>query len=340
MVSERGLAVLRAIVQSYVSSKEPVASKSLVDAEQFRVSAATIRNEMAMLEEEELIVAPHTSSGRVPTDKGYRLFVDHIDELRPLSNAQKRAIETFLDQSVDLDDVLNRSVRLLSNLTNQVAMVQYPSLGISRVRHIELIQFDSQHVLIVLITDSGRVEQRTLKLGKPVDTELLTTLRQRINEKTIGQQLSEAIELLRDVVSEFPSADAELASIIVSSLIEQINANRREKLVVSGAANLAKSESDFSGSIGPILEAVEEQAMLLHLFSKLDYDIDGVTIRIGSENVNVDLAETSVVAGSYGLAGGQNAYLGVLGPTRMDYPGNFVAVQAVARYLSKLLGEH
>ena len=327
-------------MQNYVSSKEPVASKTLVEHDKFSVSAATIRNEMAMLEEEELIIAPHTSSGRVPTDKGYRMFVDRIDELRPLSNAQKRAIETFLDQSVDLDDVLNRSVRLLSNLTNQVAMVQYPSLGISRVRHIELIQFDLLNVLIVLITDSGRVEQRTLSLRNEVDADLLARLRHRINEKTVGKQLSEAIEFLRNVVSEFDTEEAETVSIIVTSLIEQINANRRDKLVVSGAANLANSGSDFSGSIGPILEAVEEQVMLLHLFSELDYDIGGVTIRIGSENQNADLAETSVVAGSYELAGGYNAALGVLGPTRMDYPGNFVAVQAVARYLSKLLGEH
>src|SRR6476660_2174458 len=112
MVSERGLEVLRVIVQDYVASREPVGSKAIVERHQFGVSAATIRNDMALLEEEELITAPHTSSGRVPTDKGYRLFVDHLSEVRPLTSAQRHAIEAFLDSSVDVDDVLARTVRL------------------------------------------------------------------------------------------------------------------------------------------------------------------------------------------------------------------------------------
>src|SRR5688572_13002471 len=116
MVSERSLAVLRVIVQDYVASREPVGSKSIVERHSFGVSAATIRNDMAQLEEEELITAPHTSSGRVPTDKGYRVFVDQLTDVRPLTPAQRQAIETFLDQAADLDDVLARTVRLLSHL--------------------------------------------------------------------------------------------------------------------------------------------------------------------------------------------------------------------------------
>src|SRR6187431_1082934 len=111
MVSERSLEVLRVIVQDYVASREPVGSKSIVERHSFGVSAATIRNDMALLEDEELIVAPHTSSGRVPTDKGYRVFVDHLAELRPLSGAQRSAIASFLDDSGDLDDLLGRTVR-------------------------------------------------------------------------------------------------------------------------------------------------------------------------------------------------------------------------------------
>ena len=139
MVSERGLDVLRVIVKDYVASREPVGSKSIVDRHAFGVSAATIRNDMALLEEEDLIVAPHTSSGRIPTDKGYRVFVDHLADLRPLSQAQRHAIETFLGASADMDEVLIRTVRLLSQLTHQVALVQYPSVAHARVRHIELV---------------------------------------------------------------------------------------------------------------------------------------------------------------------------------------------------------
>ena len=126
MVSERSLEVLRAIVQDYVASREPVGSKSIVERHSFGVSAATIRNDMALLEEEELIAAPHTSSGRIPTDKGYRVFVDQLTDVRPLTAAQRQAIETFLGESSDLDEVLARTVRLLSQLTNQLALVQYP----------------------------------------------------------------------------------------------------------------------------------------------------------------------------------------------------------------------
>jgi heat-inducible transcriptional repressor len=139
MVSERSLEVLRVIVQDYVASREPVGSKSIVDRHSFGVSAATIRNDMALLEEEELIVAPHTSSGRIPTDKGYRLFVDHLASLKPLSAAQRQAIETFLATSVDIDEVLVGTVRLLSQLTQQVALVQYPSLSQAKIRHVEIV---------------------------------------------------------------------------------------------------------------------------------------------------------------------------------------------------------
>src|SRR5690606_13082313 len=139
---------------------EPVGSKSIVERHSFGVSAATIRNDMALLEEEELIAAPHTSSGRVPTDKGYRVFVDRLTELRPLSTAQRTAIEAFLGGAADIDDMLARTVRMLSQLTNQVALAQYPSFGTARVRHVELVALAPTRLLAVFITDLGRVEQR------------------------------------------------------------------------------------------------------------------------------------------------------------------------------------
>ena len=136
MVSERGLDVLRVIVEDYVATREPVGSKSIVERHGFDVSAATIRNDMAILEDEGLIAAPHTSSGRIPTDKGYRAFVDQLAGLRPLTTAQRQAIESFMGQAINLDDVLARTVRLLSQLTNQVAVIQVPTMSTQRVRHI------------------------------------------------------------------------------------------------------------------------------------------------------------------------------------------------------------
>ena len=167
MVSERSLAVLRAIVQDYVSTEEPVGSKTLVDRHNLGVSPATIRNDMAVLEEEGYIAQPHTSAGRVPTDKGYRLFVDRLAGVKPLSPAERKAIQQFLDSAVNLDDVVDRTVRLLSQLTRQVAVVQYPSLTRSAVRHLELISVSTTRLLVVMITDTGRVEQRLCELPAP-----------------------------------------------------------------------------------------------------------------------------------------------------------------------------
>ena len=173
MLDDRKLAVLRAIVEDFVSTNEPVGSKALVDRHSLDVSPATIRNDMAVLEEQGFITQPHTSAGRIPTDKGYRLFVDRLSAVRPFSAAERRAIETFLAGAYDLDDVVTRTVRLLAQLTRQVAVVQYPSLSRSSVRHIELVPVADRRLLLVLITDTGRVEQRTVETAGPVLADAL-----------------------------------------------------------------------------------------------------------------------------------------------------------------------
>ncbi|MGO4105081.1 heat-inducible transcriptional repressor HrcA [Leifsonia sp. YAF41] len=340
MVSDRSLEVLRVIVQDYVASREPVGSKSIVERHSFGVSAATIRNDMALLEEEELIAAPHTSSGRIPTDKGYRVFVDHLADLRPLSPAQRQAIETFLGQSADLDEVLARSVRLLSQLTQQVALVQYPSLSRATVRHVELVPLSDTKLLSVLITDSGRVEQRVIELPYLVGDETLSEVRSRLNAAVSGRSMIEAAASLKTMVWPGPHELQPVIDLIATTLIDQIGANRHDKLVMAGAANLVRTEEDFTGSVSPVLDAIEEQVVLLRLFGEMATDLHGVAVSIGRENAQFGLGETSVLTSGYTASGGDLARLGVLGPTRMDYSNNMAAVRAVARYLSRLLGEN
>jgi heat-inducible transcriptional repressor len=345
MVSGRSLDVLRVIVQDYVASREPVGSKSIVERHSFGVSAATIRNDMALLEEEELIVAPHTSSGRVPTDKGYRMFVDHLADLRPLTSAQRQAIDQFLGASVDLDDVLARTVRLLSQLTHQVALVQYPLLSMSRVRHVELVPLSASRVMSVLITDTGRVEQRIVDVPAPIDEAFLAEMRARLNTALGGLGLAEATDALAGFTGQFEPSRHPLVALLVSNLVEQVGANRQDKLVMAGTANLVRTEEDFSGSIFPVLEAIEEQVTLLRLFGEMAADQNGVsaqkgvTASIGRENAEFGLGEISILTSGYGASDGSIARLGVLGPLRMDYSNNMAAVRAVARYLTKLLGE-
>ncbi|MGN6324641.1 heat-inducible transcriptional repressor HrcA [Pseudolysinimonas sp.] len=339
MVSERGLAVLRVIVQDYVASREPVGSKSIVERHAFGVSSATIRNDMAQLEEEELIAAPHTSSGRVPTDKGYRVFVDQLADLRPLTPAQRTAIETFLGDAVDLDDVLARTVRTLAQLTNQVALASYPSFGSARVRHIEVVGLAPTRLMTVLITDTGRVDQHLIEVPGPVDADFAAELRERFNEQLGGLALADAAARVPGLVELFAPERRDVVAAVAASVGEQVAANRQDRLVMAGTPNLARIDGDFGGSIFPVLEAIEEQVTLLRLFSEMEIDDDGVQTRIGREIADYGLAETSVVASGYTASGGSVARLGVLGPTRMDYSNNMAAVRAVARYLTRLLGE-
>src|SRR5689334_13097673 len=181
VLDDRKLAVLRAIVEDYVSTNEPVGSKALAERHNLKVSSATVRNDMAALEEEGYIAQPHTSAGRVPTDKGYRLFVDRLSEVKPLSPAERKAITTFLDGAVDIDDMLRRSVRLLAQLTRQVAVVQYPTLTGTSLRHLEVVPLSPARLMLVVITDSGRVDQRTVDLGDVITEENVSRMRDSLN---------------------------------------------------------------------------------------------------------------------------------------------------------------
>ena len=196
MVEDRKLNVLRAIVEDYVSTQEPVGSKALVDRHQLGVSPATVRNDMASLEEEGFITQPHTSAGRIPTDKGYRLFVDRLGGVKPLSAAEKRAITTLLEGAVDLDDVVQRSVRLLAQLTRQVAVVQYPTLSRSTVRHVEVVPLGGSRLLLVLILSTGRVEQRVVELPAALAEDAVAEIRTKVNRAVIGERLADASDKL------------------------------------------------------------------------------------------------------------------------------------------------
>lgn len=337
MSESRRLEVLRAIVEDYVHSREPVGSKALVDRHQLGVSSATIRNDMAVLEEEGLIAAPHTSSGRVPTDKGYRLFVDRISEVKPLSAPEKKAIQALLEGAEDLDDVMDRTVRLLAQLTNQVAVVQFPRVGGASVRHIELVLLAPQQILVVLIATSGTVQQRIVRIRSDIQEAELAELKQRILSAVSGVKLAALQGELGAVLPQLPPALRAHGDTIVRALEQLAGLGRDDRILLAGTANLARSTGDFPLSIGPILEALEEQVVMLRLLSDMEYDARGISVRIGSENPYGGLSEASVVATGYGPDAG--AKLGILGPTRMDYATTMAAVRAVARYVSRVLEE-
>jgi heat-inducible transcriptional repressor len=332
---ERRFAVLKAIVADYVSTHEPVGSKMIVDRHNLGVSSATVRNDMAVLEEDGLIAQPHTSAGRVPTDKGYRLFVDHLTQVKPLSAPERRAVQAFLDGAVDLDDVLRRSVRLLAQLTRQVAVVQYPTLTRSTVRHCEVVALTPARLMLVLITDSGRVDQRVVDLGTVLSDGDVAQLRSLINGALAGRPLAAASVAVADLPETAPAGLSEVITTLSAVLIETLVEHPEERLVLGGTANLTRNVADFPGSLRQVLEALEEQVVVLKLLASAQHP-GTVTVRIGEENGAEEMRDTSVLTIGYGadtVLGG----MGVVGPTRMDYPGSIAAVHAVARYVGEIL---
>ena len=336
IADDRRFEVLRAIVADYVATSEPVGSKGLVDRHQLGVSPATVRNDMAVLEDEGYIAQPHTSAGRIPTDKGYRLFVDRLSQIKQLSAAERRAIQAFLSEAVDLDDVLRRSVRLLAQLTRQVAVVQYPTLSRSVVRHVEVVQLGVARLLLVVITDTGRVEQRITDTGDPVHAEVLGELRALLNSRVTGRRFTEAADGLR-TLAELAGPDARaVVEAVAEVLLEALIEHPGERLVLSGTSHVTGAWADQPGSLRGVLEALDEQVTLLKLMAVLQAP-DAVVVSIGREHADANLSNSAFVSAGYGIGTQLMGGLAVVGPTRMDYPGTMAAVRAVARYVGEVV---
>ncbi|MGW5875667.1 heat-inducible transcriptional repressor HrcA [Nocardiopsis terrae] len=334
MLDERKLAVLRAVVEDFVNTNEPVGSRALADRHPLGVSPATIRNDMVALEEDGYIAQPHTSAGRVPTDKGYRLFVDRLSSVKPLSAAERRAIESFLGGAVDLDEIVARTVRLLAQLTRQVAIVQYPSLTRSSVQHVELVPLGGQRIMMVVITNTGRVEQRVIDGLGSVSESVVDDLRAMLNRAIAGKHLGDVPDAVEDLPAQVAPEDRPVAVAVLSVLLESLVERREEKIVLAGTANLAAV--DFAASLRDVLEALEENMVLIRLLGEAK-DPSMLTVRIGAENFHEGLRSTSIVSADYGVGNQSLAKIGVVGPTRMDYPGTMGAVRAVARYVGQIL---
>ena len=205
------------------------------------------------------------------------------------------------------------------------------------MRHIELIPLTETKILLMLITDTGRIQQMQLDCNASVDTELVQEIRGRLNGMLAGSLLADVRGKLDDLSEQFAPARRDFVDRVVHSLQSLVDANRQEKLVVSGASNLIRHDVDFSGELSTVLEAIEEQVVLLKLLDELHADAHGVGLRIGSELGMEGFRNTSLVFTGYESRGTEVAKLGVLGPTRMDYSNNIASVRAVARYLSKVL---
>lgn len=332
---QRRREVLQAIVSDFISLHEPVGSKMLVDRHKLGVSSATIRNDMAVLEAEGFITQQHASSGRIPTAKGYRSFVDGIHDIKPLSAPERRAILDFLQNGVDLEDVLRRSAQLLAQLTRQVAVVQLPDLHRGRVKHCEVVKLSSHRVLLVLITDTGRVDQRNVDLATAIPDDDVARLRDIINSTMVGQSLDDACAAMAVVARDarahvLPEELRDPVLTVATVLVETLLDRPTDKLILAGTPNLVRA-----GDLTGVLEALEEQVVVLKLLSSAR-DLQ-VQVSIGEEHHDEELRRAAVVTSGYGNSNSVLGGLGVVGPTHLDYTGTMSSVTAVAHYVSRIL---
>ena len=301
MTQSRRMLVLRAVVEDYIRSQEPVGSTTLTKDHDLGVSSATVRNDMAALEDEGYLIQPHTSAGRIPTEKGYRYFVDRLATVVPMSEAQRRGINSFLSGSVNLQDTLQRAARLLAQITGQVAVVAAPSLAKSTLRHIEIVPVSINTLLAVVITDTGRVAQHILNVSELPDTTVLSHLVNEINAQCASVSLTRTADYVRQMSSRKEYRPiSKLAETLAQAFDGMADDERASELYMAGTSRLAHQRA--VADLAPLFDALEEQVVLMKLMSSLSETTqsDGVGVAIGSETHTPGLLHASVVTSGYG----------------------------------------
>jgi heat-inducible transcriptional repressor len=339
-LDERKARLLQVVVREFIQTAEPVGSKALAGRYSLGISPATIRNELAALEEQGFLSHPHTSAGRVPTDRGYRFYVDSLSGVSELARAQRDAVMRHLEGAGGLEEMLQRTSLLLASLTHYTAMVAPPALDRSRVRHVELVQLSSHVIVLVLIVDTGRIEQRLLETRGEVQVEDLEDLRRRLNEKLAGEQLNRAELVLSGMLESVPAEQRWLFTLVADALGQVVSAGASDRVWLGGQAHIVGPGAfDQLETVRQVYELLEQQVLVLRLLQMaFTSGAHQISVVIGSENQMEGMQSCSLVTSTY-PAGDTIGTIGVLGPTRMDYLRAMAAVQAVAGYLGSLLDD-
>ncbi|MCI9128761.1 MAG: heat-inducible transcription repressor HrcA [Eggerthellaceae bacterium] len=333
MLSSRRQRILCALIEEYVANACPVGSRTIAENHKLGVSPATIRNELSALEDEGYITQPHTSAGRIPTDAGYREFVDEIltDEGVAAHMPQTSAIEELRRSADALDDLIERTNSELARLTECLSVIMSPVSAASRIRQVSLISLTDLSALVVLVTDDGQVANENVIFASALSATDLSALEGQLNHALVGRAADEVSTL---AASADPAFRTEHAQVVLHALSCAAATLTRARSTRSGMSTLLrKPEFHDSESLLPVMEILEDDTVLFKALGPDGEDADGIRIRIGHENASEQLFGVSVVAGAYGR-GPYQGMIAVIGPTRMDYSKTIGAVQAARRMLN------
>ena len=339
-LDDRKRAVLRAVVTEYVTTGQPVGSAHVVEAAGLDVSAATVRSDMGALEELGLVTQPHTSAGRVPTDRGYRWFVDDLRNAPALDPRQREAIEELLGSARDVEDLLARTTTVLSQLTRLVSLVISPAIATSRLRLVELVTLGPLSALLLLVADTGRVEKHTVEVPVGSVEGDLDRVRTMLAERLVGRRFSDVGPVLRALADDVPSDLRAIVRAVADAAVD-VREDRVHQVFVGGQSALVDDVSLQREELARLLQLLEERETLARLIEEaVEEAVEGPegaspTVRIGEENPLADLRPTSLVAQRYRLV--SSGSLGVLGPTRMDYGSALATVRTVSDQLQRTL---
>ncbi len=336
MLNDRRKLVLKALVEEYIESGQPVGSKSIVEKFGLDCSSATVRNELGALEESGYVYQPHVSSGRIPTDAGYRSFVDGLLESgEPLPTIDAEQMQRrYLEIADEVDGLMHQTSTVLTHLTHYVAVVLAPTISLSRIRRIDLLSMGLRRALVVLITATGQVVNRHIELADDTSPERVAEVERAVNASLAGKHAAD-VRPLYEALESSASGDSVVAT-VMSQIIECLEEADRDRLHHGGVPELLElPEFADSTRLRPVLGLLEDGLAMLDTLSEV-MRASGVTVRIGSENTRSELGEMSLVATNYGSRDA-DGIIGVIGPTRMDYQRTIAAVRYVADSLNEAL---
>jgi heat-inducible transcriptional repressor len=330
MLDERKTAILRAVVEEYITTAQPVGSGHVASAPSVRVSPATVRNEMAVLEQEGYLTQPHTSAGRIPTDKGYRFFVDHLTPPGRLGEMQRAQVAHFFEQAnLRLEELLARTSSLVAGMTQHASVVVGPPVAAAEIRSVQLVGLSSRLAMVVAVLSNGNVETEHVELAEEVGPARLAAVTAHLQATLVGRTLGQ-LPTVR------PSGDADTDALCVAAVDALRRQATDDPLFVGGTASMADA-FDAVDVVRQVLHVLEQQYIVVTLVRDI---LDrGLSVAIGAEHGVEPLAVCSVVLAPVVVDGEQLATVGVLGPTRMNYPQALATVDVVSEHLGRRLAD-